>query len=189
MTILPHTSVSSSTSTVAQIRTSKTYFRLACRSIALLCLVGVFIFNYPYYLEHDLTSKTDTPSRSLLSTDISITSATNTNTTLESVACAHEPADPIWTIIFYILGVLYCFICLAIIADEFFCPALDLIADSLGMSPDVAGATLMAAGMTCDVVCLNNIHPHQLTPFVVYLFANRRQLAGTVHIARGHLHT
>ena len=41
---------------------------------------------------------------------------------------------------------LYLFIGLAIIADDFFCPALDVLAEKLGLSNDVAGATLMAAG-------------------------------------------
>ena len=46
----------------------------------------------------------------------------------------------------YAMGVLYLFIALAIIADDFFCPSLDVIADWLKLSPDVSGATLMAAG-------------------------------------------
>jgi hypothetical protein len=57
-----------------------------------------------------------------------------------------EPVDPKWLSFFYSLGVLYMFIGLSIIADDFFVPALDLISEKLKLSPDVAGATLMAAG-------------------------------------------
>ena len=57
-----------------------------------------------------------------------------------------EPAKPAWHAWGYFFGVLYLFVGLAIIADDFFCPALDVIADQLDLSPDVAGATLMAAG-------------------------------------------
>ena len=57
-----------------------------------------------------------------------------------------EPAKPAWHAWGYFFGVLYLFVGLAIIADDFFCPALDVIADELDLSPDVAGATLMAAG-------------------------------------------
>jgi Ca2+/Na+ antiporter len=38
------------------------------------------------------------------------------------------------------------FLCLAIVADELFVPALDAIAGLWNLSEDVAGATLMAAG-------------------------------------------
>ena len=47
---------------------------------------------------------------------------------------------------FYILGLIYMFVALAIVCDEFFVPSLDVIIDVLGCSEDVAGATFMAAG-------------------------------------------
>ena len=65
---------------------------------------------------------------------------------LEGDGCP-PPADPKWSALFYCFGVLYMFIGLAIIADDFFVPALDIISEKLNLSPDVAGATLMAAGM------------------------------------------
>ena len=43
-------------------------------------------------------------------------------------------------------GVLYMFVALAIVCDEFFVPSLEVIADRLNLSNDIAGATLMAAG-------------------------------------------
>jgi Ca2+/Na+ antiporter len=46
----------------------------------------------------------------------------------------------------YIVGVLYMFLALAIVCDEFFVPALDEMVERIGVSDDVAGATLMAAG-------------------------------------------
>jgi hypothetical protein len=45
-----------------------------------------------------------------------------------------------------IFGVLYMFLALAIVCDEFFVPALDVMVAKLGISDDVAGATFMAAG-------------------------------------------
>ena len=60
--------------------------------------------------------------------------------------CPIKAADPAYLAVFYCFGVLYFFIGLAIIADDFFCPALDVLADELQLSGDVAGATLMAAG-------------------------------------------
>lgn len=56
------------------------------------------------------------------------------------------PANPKGLAAIYALGVLYLFVALAIIADDFFCPSLDVIADWMKLSPDVSGATLMAAG-------------------------------------------
>ncbi len=46
----------------------------------------------------------------------------------------------------YIIGVIYMFVALAIVCDEFFVPDLEVITDKLGISEDVAGATFMAAG-------------------------------------------
>ncbi|XP_050305564.1 sodium/potassium/calcium exchanger Nckx30C isoform X2 [Anthonomus grandis grandis] len=49
-------------------------------------------------------------------------------------------------IILHILGVIYMFVALAIVCDEFFVPALDVIIEKLEIQDDVAGATFMAAG-------------------------------------------
>jgi K+-dependent Na+/Ca+ exchanger-like protein len=56
--------------------------------------------------------------------------------------------DPIWLVILYILGILYTFLALAIVCDEFFVPALEELSGPhrMNLSMDVAGATLMAAG-------------------------------------------
>jgi sodium/potassium/calcium exchanger 2 len=65
------------------------------------------------------------------------------------VSCSEiEKADPTWLITFYIIGVLYMFLAIAIACDEFFVPALEEMASErrLNLSMDVAGATLMAAG-------------------------------------------
>uniref|UniRef100_A0A3Q4AHH2 Sodium/potassium/calcium exchanger 1 n=1 Tax=Mola mola TaxID=94237 RepID=A0A3Q4AHH2_MOLML len=49
-------------------------------------------------------------------------------------------------VILHIFGMIYMFISLAIVCDEFFVPALGVITDNLAISDDVAGATFMAAG-------------------------------------------
>ncbi|XP_072166717.1 sodium/potassium/calcium exchanger 2-like [Diadema setosum] len=48
--------------------------------------------------------------------------------------------------ILHIFGMIYMFVALAIVCDEFFVPALGIITDKLNLSDDVAGATFMAAG-------------------------------------------
>ena len=40
---------------------------------------------------------------------------------------------------FYILGVIYMFVALAIVCDEFFIPSLDVIIEKIGCSEEVAG--------------------------------------------------
>jgi len=45
-----------------------------------------------------------------------------------------------------VIGVFYMFLGLSVVCDEFFVPALEVIADKWDLSNDVAGATLMAAG-------------------------------------------
>ncbi|XP_061130919.1 sodium/potassium/calcium exchanger 2-like [Syngnathus typhle] len=49
-------------------------------------------------------------------------------------------------VVFHMFGMLYMFIALAIVCDEFFVPALTVITEKLEISDDVAGATFMAAG-------------------------------------------
>merc|ERR1719412_810081 len=49
-------------------------------------------------------------------------------------------------VFFYGLGMLWMFTAMAIVCDEYFVPALEVLADEFGFSEDVAGATLMAAG-------------------------------------------
>merc|ERR1712106_1244216 len=48
--------------------------------------------------------------------------------------------------LFYVFCLFYMFCALAIVCDEFFVPALEVIIDKLQITEDVAGATLMAAG-------------------------------------------
>nr|XP_053646313.1 sodium/potassium/calcium exchanger Nckx30C-like isoform X4 [Cherax quadricarinatus] len=49
-------------------------------------------------------------------------------------------------IVLHLTGMIYMFVALAIVCDEFFVPALDVIIEKLQISEDVAGATFMAAG-------------------------------------------
>eukprot|EP01059_Diplonema_ambulator_P003005 TRINITY_DN12660_c0_g3_i1.p1 TRINITY_DN12660_c0_g3~~TRINITY_DN12660_c0_g3_i1.p1 ORF type:complete len:540 (+),score=153.03 TRINITY_DN12660_c0_g3_i1:30-1622(+) len=48
--------------------------------------------------------------------------------------------------ILYLMGILYMFFALAIVCDDYFVPALEVITERLELSDDVAGATFMAAG-------------------------------------------
>lgn len=48
--------------------------------------------------------------------------------------------------VLYIGMVVYCFLGLAIVCDEFFQTSLEIISEVLGLTPDVAGATFLAAG-------------------------------------------
>lgn len=49
-------------------------------------------------------------------------------------------------VILHMFGMMYMFIALAIVCDEFFVPALTVIIEKLAIVDDVAGATFMAAG-------------------------------------------
>uniref|UniRef100_UPI00358F7500 sodium/potassium/calcium exchanger 2-like n=2 Tax=Myxine glutinosa TaxID=7769 RepID=UPI00358F7500 len=49
-------------------------------------------------------------------------------------------------VLLHMLGMVYMFIGLALVCDEFFVPALAVIIENLAISEDVAGATFMAAG-------------------------------------------
>ncbi|XP_027982515.1 sodium/potassium/calcium exchanger 5 [Eumetopias jubatus] len=49
-------------------------------------------------------------------------------------------------IVLYFLIILYMFMAVTTVCDEYFLPSLEIISESLGLSQDVAGATFMAAG-------------------------------------------
>ncbi|XP_051499145.1 sodium/potassium/calcium exchanger 2 isoform X1 [Apus apus] len=49
-------------------------------------------------------------------------------------------------VILHVIGMIYMFVALAIVCDEFFVPSLTVITEKLAISDDVAGATFMAAG-------------------------------------------
>jgi sodium/potassium/calcium exchanger 2 len=49
-------------------------------------------------------------------------------------------------VVLHVIGMIYMFVALAIVCDEFFVPALGVITERLNISEDVAGATFMAAG-------------------------------------------
>ncbi|KAJ0001790.1 hypothetical protein NQD34_001586, partial [Periophthalmus magnuspinnatus] len=49
-------------------------------------------------------------------------------------------------VVLHLFGMIYMFVALAIVCDEFFVPALEVITEKLEISDDVAGATFMAAG-------------------------------------------
>ncbi|RUS71324.1 hypothetical protein EGW08_020909, partial [Elysia chlorotica] len=49
-------------------------------------------------------------------------------------------------VVLHVMGMIYMFIALAIVCDEFFVPSLGVITEKLKISEDVSGATFMAAG-------------------------------------------
>lgn len=79
--------------------------------------------------------------------DEAYTTNTKNNSTTEDCTPT-KVANPSWLATFYAIGVIYMFLALAIVCDEFFVPALEEISSEhhLNLSMDVAGATLMAAG-------------------------------------------
>lgn len=56
-------------------------------------------------------------------------------------------------LVLHLIMVIYMFIALAIVCDEYFVTSLDKISAKLGLSEDVAGATFMAAGSSAPELC------------------------------------
>jgi len=118
--------------------------RAGFRVVTFLALLAVFsVYNY---FQAENASDVDTfPGRRLSATDGEIYDG---NTQDRSLALFQEEADPKVYLVLYIALVLYLFLAIAIVCDEFFVPALEIMVDEnhLNMSRDIAGATLMAAG-------------------------------------------
>merc|ERR1719148_289796 len=77
-----------------------------------------------------------------------------------------EEADPKIILLPLILGILYLFLAIAIVCDEFFIPALEVMVDEdhLNVSPDIAGATFMAAGGSAPELFTSFIGTFQRSP-------------------------
>ncbi|XP_028966305.1 sodium/potassium/calcium exchanger Nckx30C [Galendromus occidentalis] len=118
------------------------------------CLYSAFNSHITWPLGHSCASHAEEAfhSRSLLQYSATTTTAPN-NATQHASGSAQFPKD-LFTVqqrrqgavILHVTGLVYMFVALAIVCDEFFIPALDVITEKLGISEDVAGATFMAAG-------------------------------------------
>lgn len=74
-------------------------------------------------------------------------------------------------VILHVIGLIYMFVALAIICDEFFVPSLSVIIEKLDISEDVAGATFMAAGGSA---------PELFTSLIAVFFARDNVGIGTI---------
>ena len=112
--------------------TNKHKLRAVFRSVALLALIAIFSFL-------NFVDDNQNPRRRL---DEDEEHESNWN------GLFMKKADPLWLLIPHIIGVLYMFLALAIVCDEYFVPALEVMSGEyhLNLTPDIAGATLMAAG-------------------------------------------
>jgi len=126
----------------------KYQLRAAVQTIALgILLMGFGLFHVYSLSTGPSPSDVEFDQRFLKdATDISVSNGNTAARTAAEVGC--QPPDPVWLVILYILGILYTFLALAIVCDEFFVPALEELSGPhrMNLSMDVAGATLMAAG-------------------------------------------
>ena len=74
--------------------------------------------------------------------------ANNCNLTWALDVWAYEDYDArAWfACLVYIFGILFIFLGIAVVCDDFFCTSLEVICEKLNLSEQVAGATFMAAG-------------------------------------------
>jgi len=76
----------------------------------------------------------------------------------------HKPgqeASKVYGVPLYGIAVFWMFIGMAVVCDEYFVPALEVMAEEMGISEDVAGATLMAAGGSAPELFTNLIGTFQ----------------------------
>lgn len=102
--------------------------------IAVMCMLGsyVLINAFSKDLDHEYKRR-------------HLEECSKSGTVVPWLAIDTAGIDVVW-IILYCVGMLWMFTAMAIVCDEYFVPGLEVIAEELGVSEDVAGATLMAAG-------------------------------------------
>lgn len=113
---------------------SRRGINLVCKCLGLISLIsiGFFLLNFEIdygngMIPRRLSSLCDEKSAEEIKDD-----------------CPNAPDA--YMVIFYFIGTMYIFWAIAIICDDFFVPALEVIGEQLEISDDIAGATLMAAG-------------------------------------------
>ncbi|XGW21423.1 hypothetical protein V3C99_004409, partial [Haemonchus contortus] len=126
--------------------------------VALACVAAIFVYGTP---QATLTSGTDD-----LMTTVLPPSAEKSSSWLPFFpTCSNEtrpdiigddgqfPPDAFsletrqrGAVLLHVCGLIYMFVSLAIVCDEFFVPSLAVLTEKLAISDDVAGATFMAAG-------------------------------------------
>ena len=94
--------------------------------------------DFPHYIQRKLLVTTESPDTT--------TAAADDGGNLYPPNIFKDEMISHGAIVLFIIGVLYMFLALAIVCDEFFVPSLEVITDKLEISEDVAGATFMAAG-------------------------------------------
>jgi len=94
-----------------------------------------------------------------LSASRSLLSSSDPTTTISGYPAdlftSEEISDGAWLL--YLLGMMYTFIAIALVCDEWFVPAIEEIVERLDMTPDTAGATWMAAGGSAPELFTNII--------------------------------
>lgn len=129
--------------------------------VALFCALIALLGRAAHQQHQQFGGEEDEPSSSSAEPDDAFTYSYNDyhiNKT-HNITELHHHKDPLFptdlftveqrrsgAILLHILGVVYMFVALAIVCDEFFVPALDVIIEKLDIQDDVAGATFMAAG-------------------------------------------
>jgi len=72
-------------------------------------------------------------------------------------SCKEESLPFAGGLVAYFVGVFFMFLGIAIICDDFFVPALEIICEVLQLSDDVAGATFMAAGSSAPELAASTV--------------------------------
>jgi hypothetical protein len=120
----------------------KNQLRAAIQTVALgALLVGCGVFQVYSSSIASLSLPVDGFGRRFLEEDIIIDENT---TTTESDCDSERIAEVWWQLTLYILGILYMFLALAIVCDEFFVPALEELSGPhrMNLSMDVAGKSI-----------------------------------------------
>ena len=161
------------------------YLRKRWRGLRLLLIVALFVV---FFVAVTLVSPEQPASLSLTASQsharhlLEFTTQDNlydnVTSTAEPASSGEYPSD-LFTeaqlakgaITLHIIGVIYMFLALAIVCDEFFVPSLEVIIVRLDISEDVAGATFMAAGGSA---------PELFTSFIGVFVARSNVGIGTI---------
>ncbi|EYC34374.1 hypothetical protein Y032_0001g383 [Ancylostoma ceylanicum] len=122
--------------------------------VALTCVAAIFVYSTP-----ETSSAVAPPSDDSFHTTAGkfllnfLPTCSNDTQTAEVADEGQFPPDAFsletrqrGAVLLHVCGLIYMFVSLAIVCDEFFVPSLAVLTEKLAISDDVAGATFMAAG-------------------------------------------
>jgi Ca2+/Na+ antiporter len=125
--------------------------------LLVFCVGGLTVTQYRKMYNNDVTTVDISSGLMSDSSSSAVSGHRSLMSSGEDPTCHNslESSEPVLAVFLYFIGVLYSFVGLAVVCDEYFVASLTIISDALNLSEDVAGATFMASASSAPELFTN----------------------------------